>query len=295
MNGSTDAPTVLRTERANTDMDMADAMEESIEYQAAESVGRAKTVASSVVPDEAIDGAIDDRYVVKSASLELEVGDAEETLASVEFEVGRLEGFISNVRSYNAGENRLGYRLVVQVPEVEMENLTLTLLDMGEKLSYSFSQQDVTASVTDRDFEIQRLTALRATYLNMLASFEQKPETDLQQIFQVNQEISKVDSQLARMQQQQRKELARVEFATLNLHLRPVDQAIRVQGSDWSFRKSLINAQQRMVRNFHVAVDKILSLLSSLPQWGPVVVIGIIMIIILRRVFRNLMNDEVSE
>jgi len=206
------------------------------------------------------------RKVIKEANLDLEVADSEEAKALAEAEVKSLDGFITNMNSWEVRVGVLAYRMTIRVPAEKLDIAMENLAKLGVKKSESFSSRDITAQYTDTEAQIKNLEA-RRTRLRKLLEFETK---NLADVLQVDRELNNLQNQLDRLMRTQKGRDEKVAYSTLILTLNPKTQIGDLTNPEWNPEKSWKIAVNDLIKKSQHIIDRLIRLVVLAPIWLPV-------------------------
>lgn len=171
----------------------------------------------------------DTRKLIKTVNLEVETQEFDGLLASIEAQVEQLGGYIENMNTYN-GSRYSGRKttrtsnLTVRIPQKQLGGFVDAVSAAGNVISRNENVEDVTLSYVDME---SRKKALE-TELERLQSFLERAET-LEDIITLEDRMSNVRYQLESMASQLRTYDNKVDFATVNMSIREVQEFTPVE------------------------------------------------------------------
>lgn len=247
-------------------MDMAPRMSKSTSFSGNRGGGIMPVANADFAPGET------DRKIIKNASLDLEVENTEETKVLIEKEVENLEGFVTNLNSWEVRPQNLAYNFTVRVPVEKLDTLLSNLSKLGIKKSESFSTNDITAQYADTKNQLKNLE-LRRERLRELLKFKTESLAD---VLQVDREINNVQNQIERLEATQQKRDNDVAYSTLRLTINPEVQIGDAANPNWSMGKSWKTSINELISAAQSIANKAIKLIVFAPIWGPVLVAGIL-------------------
>jgi hypothetical protein len=185
----------------------------------------AGAVAGGSAPDSEPMAALDDRKIVQTATLKLQV---DEVGASFE-EVGRIAtaagGFIASSNFALLGEDQVA-SLTIRVPAERYQSVLSEVRGLGAKVdSEGSNASDVTEEYTDLQSRLRNLEASETRLLELLGRAQ-----NINEVLQVQDRINNVRGEIERT-------LGRIalldklsDLATITVHLRPVAAGTTLNG-----------------------------------------------------------------
>lgn len=216
-----------------------------------------------------------DRKVIKTAYIELEVGEGkfEDTLFELTSLAEQNEGFVSSSQSYSDPDGNLtsGY-ITIRIPHNKYSSAIDKIKGMGTVRSISFSGQDVTQEYTDLESRLRNYQAQEEVLLDLM-----KQSKKVSDSIEVQRELSNVQEQIEIIKGRIKYLDEMVAFSTIDVYLyepEPVKTA-----ADWGF----VDALKRGLRG---AVSVFNGLMVFLIAASPVLVIIAIILIVIWQVIR---------
>lgn len=125
------------------------------------------------------------RFVIKSASLKIEVNDPRATANEIISVVGRESGFIDNSHNYD----QKTIRMTVKIPEAKLESFVDEVASKGKLISKSVNSKDITNEIIDIEAKLKNLVVLRERFRSILSKAEKVSE-----ILEIERELSRIQS-----------------------------------------------------------------------------------------------------
>jgi hypothetical protein len=158
----------------------------------------------------------DSRLILKSATLDLQVDDADRTLDEMTQTVNDLQGYIINQRVWHDGENKRA-TITLAVPAQEFESTLRGLRDLAARVVHEeISGEDTTDQYVDLEARLRNLKATRDRVRGFLDQAQ-----SVEEALQVNRELSALEEQIEQAQSRLNSLRQRVSFATITVNLTP--------------------------------------------------------------------------
>lgn len=156
------------------------------------------------------------RMVIRTASITLEVKDPEAALGMVGQMASAKEGFIvtSSTHAYSADTKSASLQL--RVPATHFEQLLGELRGMGELQAENVQGQDVTAEFVDLRARLKTQRQLEARFLALLETSE-----DIDTTLKLEKELARVRGQIEQMQGREKYLKNQVSMSTIDVSLNP--------------------------------------------------------------------------
>jgi len=177
---------------------------------AAGSIGASEPVASSL-------GSVDDRKIVQTASMRLQVKDVGGSFE----EIGRIAtgagGFVASSNFALQGEQQIA-SVTIRVPASRYQDVLSQVRALGAKVDAEASNaSDVTEEYSDLSARLRTLEATEAQLLQFLAQAK-----NIAEVLQVQDRLNSVRSEIERVKGRMALLDKLSDLATLTVHLRPV-------------------------------------------------------------------------
>lgn len=127
------------------------------------------------------------RFVIKSASIKIEVANLNTAANEIINIVERESGFIDNTHNYD----QQTFTLTVKIPEAKLESFVDDVAAKGKLISKSFNSRDVTNEIIDIEARLKNLIALRERFRSILVKAEKVSE-----ILEIEKELSRIQSEI---------------------------------------------------------------------------------------------------
>ncbi|MPZ49685.1 MAG: DUF4349 domain-containing protein [Dehalococcoidia bacterium] len=181
------------------------------------SAGASPVAPAQTAPGEDTSSTFDDRKIVQTASLRLQV---KEVGGSFE-EVGRIAssagGFVASSNFSLQGENQIA-SVTIRVPADRYQDVLADLRRLGEKVDVEASNaSDVTQEYTDLSARLRTLEATEAQLLTLLGQAR-----NINEILQVQDRLNSVRGQIEQVKGRMALLDKLGDLATVTVHLRPV-------------------------------------------------------------------------
>ncbi len=138
-------------------------------------------------------GGVDDRKIVMTGSLNLEVADVNKSLDEIAAIAGQYNGYVVSSNQRGDDDNPSGY-ISIRVPADKFNDVLQKLKTLATKVTYeNTSSQDVTEQYQDLKAQLKNYEATEAQYLELLKKAE-----SVKDILEVQRELSNVRGSIER-------------------------------------------------------------------------------------------------
>jgi hypothetical protein len=175
--------------------------------EAAPKRGFVAQAADAPPPQAATEG----RLLIRSASLEVEVGDPAAAAAKAVDFVTKTGGFVERSTSSEEG----AVELTLRVPEEQLDGTIRTFEALGDVVRKSVSATDVTDEVVDLDARMKNLVATRDNFRRLLDK-----AASVQDVVAVEKELSRVQGEIDAMEARLKSLRGRISLSEVGLELR---------------------------------------------------------------------------
>ncbi len=214
--------------------------------------------------------ATEERKVIKSAYIKLEVGDFDTAVSEVERLASEAGGYVAQSNYYlTAGNHRRG-TITIRVPESSFGSVIQEIRRLGKVLSFSSTGRDVTEEYIDLEARLRNLKRQEERLLELLDRAE-----SVKDVLEVERELGRVRGEIERLEGRLRYLNNRVEFATITVELvepEPIAQSLGLRSAISDAVKGLVTVTRALI----VAVGYLL----------PLAVLGAVFFALFRRMRR---------
>jgi len=151
-----------------------------------------------------------ERYIIRNASIDIEVNDMNTATDSVNELVSNNLGFVMSISSRDETLTRIS----LKVPEPKLDDFIASLGGIGKVISQSISSKDVTEEIIDIEARVKNLHVLRNRYRELLQSAETVTE-----IVGIEKELADIQSELDRIEGRRKSLMGQVEMSEVNISL----------------------------------------------------------------------------
>ncbi|MDE1464284.1 DUF4349 domain-containing protein [Spartinivicinus poritis] len=151
-----------------------------------------------------------DRFIIKSADIELDVKEPTTAAEKVKEMVVQASGYIGNIRDYNQED----ISMTVKVPERQLELFVDQVSSLGNVTSKSFHSEDVTEEIIDIEAKIANLSALRKKFRALL-----NKATEVSDILKIEKELSRIQTELDSIEGRRKALKNQVVFSKVDIAL----------------------------------------------------------------------------
>jgi hypothetical protein len=217
-----------------------------------------------------------DRKVIKTAYLEIEVGEGKFQKAL--FDLTRLAdnngGFVSNTQSYSDADGKLtSGSITIRIPHDRYNSALDTIKDMGTVESITVSGQDVTQEYTDLESRLRNLNAQEEILLDLMSQSD-----DVGDSIEVQRELSYVMEQIEVIKGRMNYLDNLVSLSTIDVYMHEPEPITTSSG--WGFLEAL-------KRGLRGAVSVFNGILVFLIAASPIIVIIAIILVVIWLIVRS--------
>lgn len=242
--------------------------------------------ASTVAPDE--------RYIIRTVGVRIEVDDVEKAVEAVRGEVSKVGGMVTTVQvstdeeipiyRYDAagsladGAPLRGF-LVVRIPPEDVDGFVDAVSDLGRVQRQAEDESDVTQEHIDVSARLETLKAQEARLRELFdeaGTIEEMLAVE-QELTRVRAEIESLTAQLAYLERQ-------AAMATVTIELASKPPVVSPVGSDWGFVDAITQGIRGLVNTINTVI---VVLLSALPLLAIVAVVVLVVRWAVRRQHRR--------
>ena len=157
-----------------------------------------------------------DRMVIYTANLSIEVSSYQDTLKLVEQQIASSNGYIVESNSYSTGEeNALEGTITVRIPQEKFDGFLQAVENGSSKvLDRSIAGQDVTEEYVDLDARLKSKQIVE----KRLVDFMEKAEKT-EDLLKISIELSKVQEEIEQIKGKMKYLDNKVELATVTIHV----------------------------------------------------------------------------
>ena len=212
---------------------------------------------------------VEERKIVRNASLQVEVEDTELARKDVEEKVAFFKGHITNLNSYEVRPGILSYNLTVRVPAENLDMAMELFTTMGVKKSESINERDITAQYTDTESRLRNLEVRR----DRLRELMERKTDNLSDVLQIDRELSSVQNQIENFERTLKRHDTNVAFSTVNLSLQPEPQIGDFHTPEWTVKKSWKHSVNDLISSLKDIFDSGLRIIIFAPIWIPILLV----------------------
>jgi hypothetical protein len=238
--------------------------------------------ASTVPPDE--------RYVIRSAGLRIQVDEVDGAIERVRDEVAKVEGIITGVQvstdedipiyRYEAtgaladGAPLRGF-VVARIPAQSLEAFVESVSALGTVQRQAEDESDVTQEHIDLSARLENLKAQEERLRDFFAEAEKVEEMLAieEQLGRVRGEIESLSAQIAYLERQS-------AMATVTVELAGIPPVVSPVGSDWGFMRAITQGIRGFVGTINAMIVVAMSAL-------PLIVVAVVVWLVARAFLRR--------
>jgi anti-sigma factor RsiW len=208
--------------------------------------------------------------IARSASLAIRVKDVDASRSTLDAVLARHGGYSAQLNVTRSENTAHALQASLRIPATELTSAIGDLKSMGSVENESQSGEEVTQQHTDL---VARLKTARETE-ERLRSILQQRTGKISDVLEVEQEITRVRSEIESMEAEQKAMEHRVDFASVDLQLTEVYKA-PLNSFDDSVGARIHNS---FVAGYHNAKETLLGFLLFLEQYGPALLIWLVVL-----------------
>lgn len=241
----------------------------------AQSYERSLAETESYVPEESTS---EDRHIIWTASLEIEVENPEEVVEEIKTYIASLEGFVekSNISEYTP-ETKQAY-LTLRVPSEKFEEAISTLKNYGYVKEEQTEAEDVTETYTDKE---ARLANLKAQEETVRALYEEA--TTIEETLSIYRELENLRFEIEMLEKDLMELESQTTYATLRVHLIPEVTIEEFVSKEWNFVKSWKENVNNLFKSLQGLADLGIKFVVFGAIWGPILVIVLVIYFIRKK------------
>jgi hypothetical protein len=215
----------------------------------------------------------DERQIVKTGEVTLEVDSVADSLGRVRAMAVELGGYVGGAQ---AGTLDQSATLTLRIPANRFDDALSRLHQMGSKvLMEATREEDVTAAVVDLQARLKNLQASEAQYRVLVAK-----ATKIEDILAVQSRLDDVQGQIEEITAQLKQLNNQADLSTLTVTLQPKAQPIKEASSTWDPGETVSNAVSALLQiGQGLATFGIWLAIVGLPV---IVVLGLLALILVR-------------
>ena len=212
------------------------------------------------------------RKLIKNGNLTFETNDLSKTKIRINQLVLKHGGYLSR-DSQNELDNRQNIHLNIRVPAKKFDSLIIDISKGVEKFDYrQIKIKDVTEEFVDLESRLKNKKELEKRYLEIL-----KKAKNVKEILEVEREVGKLREDIESAEGRMKFLKDQISFSTLEVSF------YKVVSNESSFSKKFKNA-------FKDGYKSVKSFLLFIVSTWPFIIIGIILVLLLRRRLKRRKN-----
>jgi len=193
----------------------------------------------------AVDAATQDRKIIETASIDLEVADPEASSATVHRLANQYGGYVSAEQTYREltdgpAFSTLQVRVAADQLDAFIEALKAEAMNVR---SLTTSSQDISEEYSDLEAQLKNLTAYEGELRLLLADVRERPDAKPEDLLNVFESIRQVRGEIEQLQGRQRLYDSQVALATVSVTLTPSEALEPIAKEGWNagtiFRSAL--------------------------------------------------------
>jgi hypothetical protein len=169
----------------------------------------------------------DGAKVIRTGTLQLEVGDVPRALASARSSILGLHGYIGASQQYRDGDNVVA-TITYRIPADRWEDALDALRKLGTEVGEQTDSADVTGQLVDLDARIRNLKASETALVGYISK-----ATKVADVLEIESRLSDVRGQIEQLSAQKASLDDQVAYATLAVTFGVEVQAVKVAAEQW--------------------------------------------------------------
>lgn len=204
----------------------------------------------------------EDRKIIKTASISIEVMNVEKAKNKIKNKIKEVKGITESFYSYDYND-KIAYDLEIRVPTSALNDVLKYIKSLGLMLHETCSVKDVGEYYKDTENRLKNLLARRDRLREMMQT-----KTDgLSDIIAVDRELSSVQNQIERLEKQIKKIDKDINYSRLRVKIVP-EMKIKKFGMDgWKFRTSWNKAVNSLIGLTQDFIDLLIGIVVFIPIW----------------------------
>ncbi|MFQ5945820.1 MAG: DUF4349 domain-containing protein [Anaerolineae bacterium] len=196
-----------------------------------------------------------DRMVIRTAQIEIEVEDAETSLARLEALASQYGGYVSDSRTFRDHNDQIHAFLTLRVPAADFEAVRDAIKEEGlEVLSENTDAADVTEQFTDLESRLRNLELAEEELRQLLAGARERGE-DTEDVLAIYRLLTEYRGQIEQIQGRMRFLSDQVGLATFSVTLTPQEVEAPIVEPEWSFLRIVRDAFRDLFSGLRVLAE----------------------------------------
>ena len=183
----------------------------------------------------------DGSKIIRTGSLQLEVGDVRTALTAARTAIQNMGGYIGGSQQYRDGDNDVA-TITYRIPVDRWEEALDALRSLGEPVGEQTDAADVTAQIIDLDARIRNLKASEAALVRHLTDAARVAD-----VLEIESRLSDVRGQIEQLSAQKASLDDQVAYATLSVTFGVEVQAVREAAERWDPKTEIDQAGASLV------------------------------------------------
>ena len=231
----------------------------------------------------------DDRQVIRSAYLVLEVADGAAVADETEAIVDAAGGFLSSAELRRDEDGVVSGSMSLRVPSDQLLDTVDAIDALGEAVPVRrIDEQDVTTELTDIEARLTNLRAYEDQLRDLLGDVRGEDDTDTSRLLAVFDQLNQVRLDIETIEARQSMLVDRVSLSTIDVELRPSRSSQPVVDTRWQPSQTVRDAVASLLRGLATVVDGLIWLVVTvLPILLVFAVLLAIPVLLLRALIRR--------
>lgn len=249
--------------------------------------GETKTTSEDQIKDNKKHStqATTNRYIIRSASIDLFAISVFESVKTIEKIATRFEGFISDSTLNNAEGGRPSATLTLRVPEENFDKAIELIEKIGTITNKNIKGEDITTEFVDTQAQLRNLQKQEQQYLKIL-----EQAYTIKDILAVTKELTNVRGQIEKITSRLKQLSNLVDLSTITVSLSEKTQT--GIANIWDFSPTVANAWVNATTDLAYLIKKIITGVTGFIVYVPVLLILIVILWIAWRLSYKILVDK---
>lgn len=201
-----------------------------------------------------------EQKIIRSATLDLVVGDVRKSAEEIQKQVQSLKGYVESAEFVEGDSGVRSGKLVVRVPAEQLDAALATFKRLAQRVERENVQaQDVTREFVDTDARLRNLRATETQYLQILRTAKTVKDT-----LDVSEKLAGVRGEIERTQGEFNYLQHQIAMSAVSLSLRQ-PYATTIGGIEWRPLNNAKSAVRDLLTGLSDWADSIISVVINLP------------------------------
>jgi len=215
-----------------------------------------------------------ERKIIRTANVSLYVTDFEQAAGQIQSITRQFNGIIAN-KSFYRNQSYIQGSMTLWVPSEKLVPFVNEISKVGKVRSSNITAEDI----SDQYYDLQARLESKKKQEKRLLSLLDKPDTSLDELLKLEQELARVRGEIESMEGRKRKWDQQVAYSTVEVNLTQDVKAVKEPDDIWKpLRRALRNAKPTFLSSFGALVRFIGGLITVIIALIPWIVLLIVLI-----------------